>query len=100
MLFADDCTLFSEATNRGATSLKGILREYRICSGQCVNFDKSMVFFSKNTSKEDKRAVVSILGVQSSNNPERYLGLPNMVGRKKNESFQNLKDWLKKRVDN
>ncbi|KAG8474642.1 hypothetical protein CXB51_031263 [Gossypium anomalum] len=37
----DDCILFSEATSRRATLLKGILREYRICSGQCVNFEKS-----------------------------------------------------------
>lgn len=76
LLFADDCILFSEATSRGATLLKRILREYRICSGKCVNFDKSTVFFSKNTI-EDRRAVISILGVQSSNDQECYLGLPN-----------------------
>lgn len=100
LLFANGCILFSEATSRGATLLKGILREYRICSGQCVNFKKSTIFFSKNTSAKDRRAVVNILGVRSSNDPERYLGLPNMVGRKKRESFQNLKYRLKKRIDN
>ncbi|KAA3460185.1 reverse transcriptase [Gossypium australe] len=41
-----------------------------------------------------------MLGVQSSNDPERYLGLPNMVGRRKKEAFQNLKDRFKKRIDN
>ncbi|KAA3489556.1 reverse transcriptase [Gossypium australe] len=100
LLFADDCILFGEATNRGATLLKGILREYRICSSQCVNFDKSTVFFSRNTSEDDRHEVVNILGVQSSNDLESYLELPNMVGRKKRESFQNLKDRLKKRIDN
>ncbi|KAA3480942.1 reverse transcriptase [Gossypium australe] len=78
LLFADDCILFGEATNRGATLLKGILREYRICSGQCVNFDKLTVFFSRNTSEDDRQVVANILGVRSSNDPERYLGLPNM----------------------
>lgn len=75
---------------KGATLLKGILLEYKTCSGQRVNFNKSTVFFSKNTSDDDRRVVVNILGVRSSNNLERYLGLPNIVGRKKRESFQNL----------
>ncbi|KAK5812492.1 hypothetical protein PVK06_027923 [Gossypium arboreum] len=72
--------------------LKGVKasRSEPTCSGQRVNFNKSTVFFSKNTSDDDGRVVVNILGVRSSNNLERYLGLPNIVGRKKRESFQNL----------
>ncbi|KAA3486342.1 reverse transcriptase [Gossypium australe] len=99
LLFADDCILFSEASSRGANALKEILRKYRSSSRQCVNFDKSIVFFSKNTSEMDRNSVISILGVRSSNNPERYLGLPNVVGRKKKESFQILKDKMKQRID-
>ncbi|KAA3476597.1 LINE-1 reverse transcriptase isogeny [Gossypium australe] len=49
LLFADDCILFGEVTNRGATILKGILKEYERCSAQCVNFDKSTIFYSSNT---------------------------------------------------
>lgn len=41
-----------------------------------------------------------MLGVQSSDEPERYLGLPNMVGRKKKQSFRILKDRLKKLIEN
>ncbi|KAH1065394.1 hypothetical protein J1N35_030381 [Gossypium stocksii] len=66
----------------------------------CVNFDKSTVFFSRNTSEGDRIVVTNILGVRSSNDPERYLGLPNTVGRKKKESFQILKDRIKQRIDN
>lgn len=32
---------------------------------------------------EDRQAVENILRVRSSNDPKRYLGLPNMVGRRK-----------------
>ncbi|XP_040949964.1 uncharacterized protein [Gossypium hirsutum] len=100
ILFADDYILFREATRSGVHLFKNILEEYRLCSGQCVNFDKSTVVFSKNTSEEEKQTVVNLLGVRSSNEPERYLGLPNMVGKRKKEAFQNLKDSLKKRIDN
>ncbi|KAA3483896.1 reverse transcriptase [Gossypium australe] len=76
--------------------LKGLRRveevhKYRIyysnCSGQQVNFDKSTTLFSSNTREEENGLVTRILGVQSSNDPERYLGLPNMVGRRKKEAF-------------
>ncbi|KAA3474108.1 reverse transcriptase [Gossypium australe] len=100
LLFADDCILSGEATKRGAGLLKRILCEYRKCSGQQVNFDKSTVFFSSNTRAEEKDLVTRILGVRSSNDPERYLGLPNMVGKRKKEAFQNLKDCFRQRIDN
>lgn len=48
LLFADDCIMFGEAT-RGANVIKDILCDFKVCSGQCVNFDKSTIFFSKNT---------------------------------------------------
>ncbi|KAA3487167.1 reverse transcriptase [Gossypium australe] len=66
---------------------------------QCVNYDKSTVFFSTNTQEGGKAVIYRVLGVRSSNNPERYLGLPNMVGRKKKMSFQILKDRMKQRID-
>ncbi|KAA3465119.1 reverse transcriptase [Gossypium australe] len=100
LLFADDCILFGEANERGAGLFKKILREYRNCTGQQVNFDKSTVFFSSNTREEEKSLITRMLGVQSSNEPERYLGLPNMVGWRKKEAFQNLKDRFKQRIDN
>ncbi|KAA3480252.1 reverse transcriptase [Gossypium australe] len=100
LLFADDCILFAEATDTGAISLKQILREYAMTTGQCVNFDKSTVFFSKNTPESEKTAVLQILTIRISNDIERYLGLPNMVGRKKRSSFQNLKDRLNQKIDN
>ncbi|XP_040971314.1 uncharacterized protein [Gossypium hirsutum] len=94
LLFVDDCILFGDATSRGASLFKEILCEYKACSGQSVNFEKSTLFFSTNTSEDDRRLVVNLLGVRSSNDLKRYLGLPNMVGRRKKESFQNLKDRL------
>ncbi|KAA3468695.1 glycine, alanine and asparagine-rich protein-like [Gossypium australe] len=79
LLFTDDYILFMEATERGAHLLKQILHEYEICSGQSLNYTKSTIFFSTNTKKGERRTTISVLRVRSSNDPEQYLGLPNMV---------------------
>lgn len=99
LLFADDCILFSEATNRGVLILKEIMKEYERCSGQCVNFNKSTIFYSLNTIEGKKEKISTLLGVRSSTNLEKYLGLPNVVGRRKEESFQNLKDMAYLRIE-
>ncbi|KAA3475342.1 reverse transcriptase [Gossypium australe] len=79
LLFTDDCIMFD------------ILKEYERCFGQCVNFNKSTIFFSSNTTEGVKEEISNVIGVRVSTNMERYLGLPNVVGRRKKESFQNLK---------
>jgi hypothetical protein len=47
LLFADDCIIFSEASQRGAEQLKEILEAYGRGSGQLVNRDKPAIFYSK-----------------------------------------------------
>ncbi|KAA3460897.1 reverse transcriptase [Gossypium australe] len=81
LLFADDCIMFGEATEQGARNMKDILKEYESCSGQCVNFNKSAIFYSSNTTAEAKELVSTMLGVRSSSSPEKYLGLPNVVDK-------------------
>ncbi|KAA3480155.1 reverse transcriptase [Gossypium australe] len=61
LLFVDDYILFDEATNRARTQQRG------------------------------KKDISTLLGVRSSTNLEKYLGLPNIVGRRMKKSFQNLK---------
>ncbi|KAA3455557.1 reverse transcriptase [Gossypium australe] len=93
LLFADDCILFREATEMGIATFEQVLKEYEECSGQCINYGKSTVFFSSNTLETVQ------LGVKRSNNSKNYLGLPNMVGRKKCGAFQHLKDRIKMKID-
>ncbi|KAA3466908.1 reverse transcriptase [Gossypium australe] len=61
--------------------MKDILKEYESCLGQCVNFSKSTIFYSSNTTEEEKEIVSRMLGVKSSSSPEKYLGLPNVVDK-------------------
>lgn len=49
LFFADDCYLFLRATEVEADNLKRILVRYEAISGQQINFGKSTVVFSPNT---------------------------------------------------
>lgn len=57
LLFADDCIIFSEASQRGANRLQRILDIYSRVSGQLVNRDKSAVFFSSNCTDDMKAEI-------------------------------------------
>lgn len=47
----------------------------------------------------DKDMVSSILGVQVSSSPKKYLGLPMMVGRSQNRDFTHYVDRFRKRIE-
>ncbi|KAA3485547.1 reverse transcriptase [Gossypium australe] len=47
LLFADDCILFGEVTEKRENVVKDILKEYECCSGQCVNLNKSNFFTAR-----------------------------------------------------
>ncbi|KAA3468408.1 reverse transcriptase [Gossypium australe] len=95
LLFADDCILFAEATERDAISLKQILMEYEQNSNALISKNRLT-----NTQERERMAVSQVLKVRRSIDIERYLGLPSKVGKRKRSSFQNLKDRSKQRIDN
>lgn len=79
--------------------MKDILKECEICFGQYVNFNKSAIFYSSNTAEGNKKEISAVMSVRCSTNLKKYLGLPNMVGRWRMESFQNLKDRVKQIIE-
>lgn len=93
LFFADDSILFREATIDEVTSVKAIVDEHEALSGQLVNFDKTFIYFSKNTQEEVKQQLGGILGLRIVNNLEKYLTLPTMVcRRRKKGAFLELKE--------
>jgi hypothetical protein len=76
LLFADDCIVFSEASQRGAVRIQSILG-----SGQLVNREKSAVLFSKNCTEQVKTEVRQVLHIETEALADRYLGLPTAAGR-------------------
>ncbi|KAA3467731.1 reverse transcriptase [Gossypium australe] len=53
---------------------------------------------SSNISEGAKKEIPDVLGVRCSTNLEKYLELPNVAGKRKKESFQNLKDKVNQRI--
>ncbi|KAA3479291.1 reverse transcriptase [Gossypium australe] len=93
-----DCILFGDATHEGATTVRAIIQEYEMCAGQKVNYDKSLVYFGANVNEGTKDEITNLLGVRMATNPEKYLGLPMMVGRRKTWAFADFIDRFRKRA--
>ncbi|CAA0807047.1 Uncharacterized mitochondrial protein AtMg01250, partial [Striga hermonthica] len=49
LLFADDSLFFCKATVDQALSILSVLDKYHLFTGQCVNWSKSSIFFSRKT---------------------------------------------------
>lgn len=99
LFFADDCILFGDASCEGAEVIQDVIKEYEMVSGQQVNFDKSLIYFGTNVVSGVQKEIVRLLGVRVASNPEKYLGLPMMVGRRKKWAFANFVDRFRKRIE-
>ncbi|XP_019179708.1 PREDICTED: uncharacterized protein LOC109174921 [Ipomoea nil] len=98
LFFADDSLLFFRADSGEAGVIKQCLGRYEEFSGQKVNYHKSSVCFSRNTSVEDREEVANCLQVDQAPNFGKYLGLPSFVGRNKKTVFSYIEDKIKQRI--
>jgi len=73
------------------------LNLYATTSGQCINLDKSSVFFSGNTTGVQTDWNTNALGVKKVEKFKSYLGLPTLIGRSKYQTFSFIKErvWKK-----
>ena len=92
--FADDSMFFLGATKKNCDTFKSILEEYCMASGQRVNLDKSCLFVSPKVSKETKEMIGQTLGNPLDSSPGKYLGLPILWGRSKNEALAFVRDKI------
>ena len=99
LFFADDSFLFFKASTVECSTIKHILAEYEAISGQSIHFKKSGIFFSPNVDVSIQNASTGALGVSSSLDTGRYLGLPSLIGKTKKAIFGFLKDRLWKKIE-
>ena len=98
LLFADDCIIFSRATREEALAISNILQSYESASGQKVNLDKSQLLFSQNVPSTRSIELVELLNVTATESFEKYLGLPAVIGKSKNQVFAFVKDRVWKKL--
>lgn len=98
LFFADDLVLFGEATEEQSLEMRACLDLFCSSSGQQISFQKSSVFFSKNTPQNMQQQIVNILGVQKVTDLGRYLGVQSNHGRLKKESFASIIERIKAKL--
>ncbi|KAF7820595.1 reverse transcriptase [Senna tora] len=96
--FADDSIFFFQADFGSCEKMKWILDAYCQASGQLANLDKSCLFFSPNTPDELKAEIVNSLGISHAAHPGKYLGLPVVWGKSKDEALAFVRDKLIKKI--
>nr|XP_027095012.1 uncharacterized protein LOC113715059 [Coffea arabica] len=76
-----------------------ILQAYEQASGQLINLEKSSVIFSKNVSITQKQDVCGKLGGMEEVKHGRYLGLPMVISRSKEQVFGYIKENMNRRLE-
>jgi hypothetical protein len=98
LFFADDSIVFCRATSKECQVLIDVLKLYEDASGQKLNMEKTSLFFNSNTSKHMKEVIQSMMGARGTNQLEKYLGLPPIIGRSKRRAFEEIKNQVRKKV--
>ena len=92
MFFANYFFLYFKADEDEASSIKQILLDYGEATGQRINYHKSAVSFSRNTTASVQEVVCSLLGVCHATTHGTYLGLLSLVERGQKKALEFVKD--------
>ncbi|XP_019178261.1 PREDICTED: uncharacterized protein LOC109173479 [Ipomoea nil] len=98
LFFADDSLLFFRATSTEAQTIRNCLDTYSAVSGQVINYEKSNIMFSINTTLETRSSVMEFVAVRECNDLGRYLGLPSFLGRNKSATFCYIEQRIRERI--
>ena len=87
-----------EQVKKSSEALQKILTQYEEASGQSINTEKSTITFSKRTPLSLKTTVRDTLSIQKEGGTGKYLGLPELFGRKKRDLFSSIVDRIKQKA--
>ncbi|KAK5839905.1 hypothetical protein PVK06_008759 [Gossypium arboreum] len=99
LFFADDVLLFVRNKKSDVEMLVNMLNTFSNILGQEINFEKSMVLFSPNTSRAQRNNFSDILGMMVVENLNNYLCLPIPIGKKKTIAFKEANNRLSCRIN-
>ena len=98
IFFADDSLLFCGAKSQECHKLVKILQKYEAASGQKISTNNSSIFFGHNTAHEARTDILEILRPMQDSRPNKYLGLPSVIGKSKNQVFAEIKEKVGKKL--
>ena len=98
LFFADDSLLFAKADERETGEIARLINLYCQASGQNINLQKSIIYFSSNVPSGMRRIIMTKLGLSTQALNGAYLGLPTRVGRSKNNLLQSIMSRVWKRI--
>ena len=98
LFFADDSLFFCKADRVEVCRFVEILELFEVASGQKINVDKSSVTFSHNTPIETRGEVLGVLGPMQELRQGKYLGLPSVIGKSKNQVFVEIREKVGKKL--
>lgn len=98
LLFADDSLLFCRSNMQEVKAMNEVLQQYQKASGQLVSLNKSEITFSKRVNREARRDINQILPIQEKDHFNKYLGLPTVVRRSKNQVFNFIQEKIWKKL--
>ena len=99
LLFADDTMFFCRSSEVGVAKLNEILNVYEAVSGQRIKLQKSAITFSAKTPLEVKLRVKATLDIAAEGEAGKYLGLPELFGRKKRDIIASILDRIRQKIN-
>ncbi|XP_072074344.1 uncharacterized protein [Arachis hypogaea] len=96
----DDIVLFAKADKGQVKVIKEALRLFCDSSGQRISFNKSCVYFSKNVNHNVINQLSQDLGISSTANLGKYLGVPLIHERCSQHHFQHIIDKMQLKLSN
>lgn len=99
MFFADDSLVFFQSKEEECTKFLDILNIYAKASRQRVNFQKSTITFGKGISNQNNASCTYLTGIYKIGGFGRYLGLPEIVGRNKYDTFSFIQQRVLKKLE-
>ena len=94
LLFADDSLFFCQAKKEECQTILRILKEYKIVSGQQINFQKSSIQSGHKIEESSRQEWRDALGIQNLGGIESYLGLPESLRGSKVQVFGFVQSML------
>ena len=98
IFFADDSLIFCKANQDQTKELMRVLDVYGLASGQVINLEKSSILFSKNVQPGLMLQICRTMGNMQRVCQGKYLGLPMVVSRTKQQLFGFVKSNIQQRV--